>query len=154
MLLRERRRIEREAGEQKDLVADSLKREADLIHKNNSPGAAKEIGELYDRALRQYGGSITGFKRMAEDYFSFCKDDPETARKAARDIELAFEPQRHRLVVRAHARAQAFHQPQRFLRIAQCRRCSLGNARRRGRGRLALTQKPIRQRLQLLRRKF
>ena len=90
MLLRERRRIEREAGEQKDLVADSLKREADLIHKNNSPGAAKEISELYDRALRQYGGSITGFKRMAEDYFSFCKDNPETARKAARDIELAF----------------------------------------------------------------
>jgi len=90
MLLRERRRIEREAGEQKDLVADSLKREADLIHKNNSPSAAKEIGELYDKALRQYGGSITGFKRMAEDYFSFCKDDPETARKAARDIELAF----------------------------------------------------------------
>ncbi|HEY1122740.1 MAG TPA: hypothetical protein VGE67_14110, partial [Haloferula sp.] len=90
MLLRERRRIEREAGEQKDLVADSLKREADLIHKNNSPSAAKEIGELYDKALRQYGGSITGFKRMAEDYFSFCKDSPETARKAARDIELAF----------------------------------------------------------------
>jgi hypothetical protein len=90
MLSRERRRIEREAGEQKDLVTDSLKREADLIHKNNAPGAAKEIGELYDKALRQYGGSITGFKRMAEDYFSFCKDDPETARKAARDIELAF----------------------------------------------------------------
>lgn len=90
MLSRERRRIEREAGEQKDLVADSLKREADLIHKNDAPGAAKEISELYDRALRQYGGSITGFKRMAEDYFSFCKGDPETARKAARDIELAF----------------------------------------------------------------
>ncbi|MEK7952946.1 hypothetical protein [Luteolibacter soli] len=90
MLSRERRRIEREAGEQKDLVADSLKREADLIHKNNSAGAAKEISELYDKSLRQYGGSITGFKRMAEDYFSFCKDDPETARKAARDIELAF----------------------------------------------------------------
>ena len=90
MLARERRRIERDAGEQKDLVTDSLKREADLIHKNNGPNAAKEIGELYDRALRQYGGSITGFKRMAEDYFSFCKDNPETARKAARDIELAF----------------------------------------------------------------
>ncbi|MCW1887464.1 hypothetical protein OKA04_22200 [Luteolibacter flavescens] len=91
MLARERRRIEREAGEQKDLVADSLKREADLIFKNNSPGAAKEIGNLYDKALRQYGGSITGFKRMAEDYFSFCKDNPESARKAARDIELAFQ---------------------------------------------------------------
>jgi hypothetical protein len=90
MLLRERRRIERDAGEQKDLVTDSLKREADLIHKNNAPGAAKEISNLYDKSLRQYGGSITGFKRMAEDYFSFCKDDPETARKAARDIELAF----------------------------------------------------------------
>ena len=87
---RERRRIEREAGEQKDLIVASLKREADLIHKKDEPGAAKEISQLYDRALRDYGGSITGFKGMAEDYFSFVKDDPETARKAARDIELAF----------------------------------------------------------------
>ena len=28
---------------------------------------------------------------MAEDYFGFLKDDPELARKAARDIELAFK---------------------------------------------------------------
>ncbi len=87
---RERRRMERNASEQKDLIADSLKREADLIQSKGSPGAAKEIGQLYDRALREYGGSITGFKKMAEDYFSFAKQDPETSRKAARDIELAF----------------------------------------------------------------
>jgi hypothetical protein len=88
---RERRRIEREGGEQKDLIVASLKREAGLIHQKNEPGAAKEIARLYDRALRDYGGSITGFKGMAEDYFSFVKDDPESARKAARDIELAFQ---------------------------------------------------------------
>jgi hypothetical protein len=88
---RERRRIERDAGEQKDLIVASLKREAALIHKKDEPGAAKEIAKLYDRALRDYGGSITGFKGMAEDYFSFVKEDPESARKAARDIELAFQ---------------------------------------------------------------
>jgi len=88
---RERRRIEREAGEQKDLVVASLRREAELIRGKNEPGAAKEISRLYDRALRDYGGSITGFKGMAEDYFSFVKDEPEAARKAARDIELAFQ---------------------------------------------------------------
>jgi hypothetical protein len=89
-LSRERRRIERNAGEQKDLVADTLKREADLILSKGSQDAAKEISRLYDRALRVYGGSITGFKKMAEDYFAFAKKDPETSRKAARDIELAF----------------------------------------------------------------
>ena len=36
-LLRERRRIERDSGEQKDLIAGSLKREADLIHKRGAP---------------------------------------------------------------------------------------------------------------------
>lgn len=90
-LLRERRRITREAGEQKDLIASSLKREADLIHKRGGPDTKRDIGRLYDRALRDYGGSITGFKMMAGDYFGFMKDDPESARKAARDIELAFK---------------------------------------------------------------
>ena len=87
---RDRRRIEREGSEQKDLIATNLKREADLIKKRGEPTAAKDIGNLYDTALREYGGSITGFKKMAEDYFSFAKEDPETCRKAARDIELAF----------------------------------------------------------------
>ncbi len=87
---RERRRIERESGEQKDLIANTLKREADLIKKRGESTAMRDIGRLYDSALREYGGSITGFKMMAEDYFNFCKDDSAAARKAVRDIELAF----------------------------------------------------------------
>lgn len=90
-LMRERRRIERDSGEQKDLIAASLKREADLIAKRGEPEALRDISRLYDSALRKYGGSITGFKMMAEDYFGFLKQDPELARKAARDIELAFK---------------------------------------------------------------
>ncbi len=90
-LLRERRRIERDSSEQADLIAGSLKREADLIHKLGGPDVKRDISRLYDRALRDYGGSITGFKIMAGDYFNFMKDDPESARKAARDVELAFK---------------------------------------------------------------
>ena len=89
--LRERRRVERDAGEQKDIIASSLKREADVILKMGGPDARRDIKNLYDRALRDYGGSITGFKMMADDYFGYFKDEPETARKAAREIELAFE---------------------------------------------------------------
>ena len=88
---RERRRIERESGEQKDLIAGSLKREADLIKRRAEPTASRDIGRLYDSALREYGGSITGFKMMAEDYFNYSKDDSAAARKAVRDIELAFK---------------------------------------------------------------
>ena len=90
-LLRERRRIDRDSGEQKDLIAESLKREADLILKRGDPAAKQDISRLYDSALRKYGGSITGFKMMAENYFSYFKDDAELAHKAARDIELAFK---------------------------------------------------------------
>jgi hypothetical protein len=91
-LLRERRRIERDSGEQKDLIASSLQREAQLIHKRGGPDTKRDISRLYDRALRDYGGSITGFKMMAEDYFGYFKDtDQELARKAARDVELAFK---------------------------------------------------------------
>ena len=90
-LLRERRRLSRDASEQKDLIADSLKREADLLVKRGGPNVKREISQLYDRALRDYGGSITGFKMMAENYFSYMKDDKDLARKAARDIELAFK---------------------------------------------------------------
>jgi hypothetical protein len=91
MLGRERRRIERNSGEQMDLVAESLKREADLIHKRGGETAKKDISNLYDSAVRRYGGSITGFKMMTNDYFGFLKEDPELAHKAARDIELAFK---------------------------------------------------------------
>lgn len=90
-LLRERRRIDRNAGEQADLIADSLKREAALIAKRGGEDAKRDISRLYSSALRDYGGNITGFKLMAEDYFGYLKDDPELARKAARDIELAFK---------------------------------------------------------------
>ncbi len=90
-LLRERRRIDRDASEQTDLIAESLKREADLVLKRGEPDAKQQISRLYDAALRKYGGSITGFKMMAGNYFSYIKDDPELAHKAARDIELAFK---------------------------------------------------------------
>lgn len=90
-LARERRRIERDSAEQKDLIASSLKREADLVSKRGGPDAKKDISQLYDRALRDFGGSITGFRMMAEDYFGFVKDDPKLGPKAVRDIELAFK---------------------------------------------------------------
>lgn len=90
-LSRERRRIDRNSGEQKDLIAESLKREADLILKRGDSTAKQDISRLYDSALRKYGGSITGFKMMAENYFSFFKDDADLAPKVARDIELAFK---------------------------------------------------------------
>ena len=87
---RERRRVERESAEQKDLIATTLKREAELIKKRGEPTAARDIGRLYDSALREYGGSITGFKMMAEDYFGFARGDSAASAKAVRDIELAF----------------------------------------------------------------
>lgn len=90
-LMRERRRIERNSGEQTDLIATSLKREAEVISKRGGDDALRDICRLYDRALRDYGESITGFKMMAEDYFAYCRQNPELARKAARDIELAFK---------------------------------------------------------------
>ncbi len=89
-LMRERRRIERNGSEQKDLIADSLKREAGLIRQNGAPDANDQIARLYSRALREHGSGITGFKRMSEDYYSFVRSDSEYSRKAVRDIELAF----------------------------------------------------------------
>jgi hypothetical protein len=90
-LTRERRRIERRVGEQTDLIAASLKREADLIASKGEADALIQISRLYDRALRDYGANITGFKMMTEDYFEFMKDDEKLAPKAVRDIELAFQ---------------------------------------------------------------
>lgn len=91
LLMRERRRIERDSGEQKDLIATSLQREAKLLRDRGGDDADKDIMRLYDRALREFGGGLTGFKMMAEDYWSYFKDDTENNRKVARDIELAFK---------------------------------------------------------------
>jgi len=88
---RQRRTIEREAGEQADLLADSLRREAKLVLEREPEEALEDISRLYDSALRNYGESVTGFKQMAEDYFSFTQHDQEAAKKAVRDIELAFK---------------------------------------------------------------
>lgn len=91
---RERRQIERYSAEQVDLIAKSLKREADLIRKNtekDKEDADKEISQLYDKALRDHGASITGFKMMANDYYDYFSDDKEKAAKVVRDIELAFK---------------------------------------------------------------
>lgn len=90
-MARDRRRIERNSGEQKDLIASSLKREAELMMKRNDENSKRDISRLYETAMREYGGSITGFKMMAEDYFSYFKDDPEQGKKVVRDIELAFK---------------------------------------------------------------
>lgn len=103
---RDRGRQHREAPEQSDLVTTSLKREADWIYSKITEGAAegdesdkqkalaealKEISQLYDRALREYGKSVSGFATMCEDYFTFIKDHEELAPKAVRDMELAFK---------------------------------------------------------------
>lgn len=90
-LLVERRRLERGSPEQKDLIAESLRRQADLIQQRGDANALTEVSQLYDRAMRDFGGSITGFKMMSSDYFARMEKDPELARKAARDIELAFK---------------------------------------------------------------
>ena len=90
-LARGRRRIDRNASEQKDLIAESLKREADLILKRGDSSAKQDIVQLYNSALRKSEGNITGFKMMAENYFGFFKDDAELAPKVARDIEMAFK---------------------------------------------------------------
>jgi hypothetical protein len=90
-LARDRRRIERNSGEQKDLIATSLKREAELMMKRNDENSKRDISRLYETAMREYGGSVTGFKMMAEDYFSYFKDDPEQGKKVVRDIELTYK---------------------------------------------------------------
>lgn len=89
--IRERRRIERESAEQMDLIAESLRREAELIFKRGDPDAEREIMQLYDSALRDYGTDITGFRMMAKDYFGYFEKDKAAAKKAARDIELAYK---------------------------------------------------------------
>ncbi|MGJ8655568.1 MAG: transglutaminase domain-containing protein [Akkermansiaceae bacterium] len=92
-LARLRRRDNRNAAEQADLMTTSLKREAQLIlkrGKDDKDKALEEIHQLYSSALREYGGSISGFKEMIQYYFSLMKDDEDRAKPAVRTIELAF----------------------------------------------------------------
>ena len=102
---RDRRRQHREAPEQADLATSSLKREGEWILKKIMEEAGEdeddkeealeeartEISQLYDKSLREYGKSVSGFATMCEDYFLFVKDDEELAPKAVRDMELAFK---------------------------------------------------------------
>lgn len=90
-LARDRRRSGRDAAEQTDLLTTSLKREATLLIKRDKEKAMVEISQLYDRALRDFGSSISGFQTMAEDYFDFVKDDEKFAKKAVQDIDLTFQ---------------------------------------------------------------
>lgn len=90
-LMRERRRQQRAAGEQTDLVVASIRRESELILEKDKVNALREISQLYDSAFKDYGSSVTGFQTMADDYFNFMKADQELARKSVRDIELAFK---------------------------------------------------------------
>lgn len=90
-LTRERRRIERNSGEQADLLAESVKRQATLALTKGDAESKKEISRLYDRALRDYGSNVTSFRMMANDYFNLVRNDRELAGKAVRDIELAYK---------------------------------------------------------------
>ncbi len=105
---RDRRRQYREAPEQADLITTSLKREAEWIVRKVTEEAEEaekdeeekeealheartDISQFYDKSLREYGKSVSGFATMCDDYFSFVKDDEEIAPKAVRDMELAFK---------------------------------------------------------------
>lgn len=90
-LARERRRIEKHSGEQADLLAESVKRQATLALQRGDGDSKREISRLYDRALRDYGGNVTSFRMMANDYFNLVQHDRELALKAVRDIELAYK---------------------------------------------------------------
>ena len=90
-MARDRRRNDRDSQEQADLVTTSLKRESKLLLARDEENAIREIGQLYDRALREFGGSVSGFRTMAQDYFNIMKNDPKSAEKAVGDIENAFK---------------------------------------------------------------
>jgi hypothetical protein len=90
-LARDRRRSDRDSQEQADLITTSLKRESQLLLARDKDNALREIGQLYDRALRDFGGSVSGFRTMAQDYFNMTKHNPKSAEKAVGDIENAFQ---------------------------------------------------------------
>lgn len=89
-LARLRRRNTNNAEEQADLQTDSLKRESELILKKDEANALIEVHQLYDRALREYAGSVTGFQEMMQFYFNTMKADKKMGPRAVRNIELAF----------------------------------------------------------------
>ncbi len=90
-MARDRRRSDRDFQEQADLVTTSLKRESKLLLLRDEDNAMREIGQLYDRALRDFGGSVSGFRTMAQDYFNMTKHDPKSAEKAVDDIASTFK---------------------------------------------------------------
>lgn len=90
-MARDRRRNDRDSQEQADLITTSLKRESKLLLTRDKDNALREIGQLYDRALRDFGGSVSGFRTMAQDYFNMMKHEPKSAEKAVDDIANAFD---------------------------------------------------------------
>jgi len=92
-LARLRRRNTKNAAEQADLMTTSLRREAELIlqtSEDDNEQALEEIHQLYSRALRDYGGSLSGFKEMIQHYFSIMKKDKERGKASVQSIERAF----------------------------------------------------------------
>lgn len=92
-LARLRRRNNSNASEQTDLMTASLERESELIlqtFKDDQEQALEEIHQLYSRSLREYGGSMSGFKEMISYYFSVMKADEKRGKNSVRSIELAF----------------------------------------------------------------
>lgn len=88
---RERRRIENESSEQVDLLADSLKREAQLMTMREGEDAKDEIMKLYRTALRDYGHDATAFNLLSDEYFSLSSSDKEMAEEVAKDIESSYK---------------------------------------------------------------
>lgn len=93
-LARLRRRDTKNAAEQADIMTSSLKREAELILKTPSydpDKALEEIHQLYTRAFRDYGESLSGFKEMIQHYFDMMKADEERGKASVQSIERAFD---------------------------------------------------------------
>ncbi|MFT6794631.1 MAG: hypothetical protein ACJAR1_002642 [Rubritalea sp.] len=92
-LARLRRRNTKNSSEQADLMTSSLRRESDLILKTSdydNEQALEEVHQLYSRSLRDYGGSLSGFKEMIQYYFSVMKEDKERGKASVQSIERAF----------------------------------------------------------------
>jgi len=88
---RERRNIENESGEQVDLIAESLKREAQLIIQRGDENGKEAIMRLYLKALRDFGHDAMAFNLLSNEYFSISGSDTAMADKAVSDIELSYK---------------------------------------------------------------